>query len=270
MSALSVLSDRLPDLALAATAGPLAVAGAAKLVTAPEKLSWPIRSGPLAAPTGPRAVGAGEVAATVAVVVLPVRWAAAIALLTYAVLTVVAVRSRGQKCACFGLARLAAVGRVHIGANAAAAALAAAVLTLSDAGAWPLPRAVATAAAAGVTLTVLLVVDRRREAARLHVPPCAEQIRGVRLYVADDCPSCRSLKHLLAAGEPERLAAVTMVTVAKEAELPGSLQGLGVPCATGLDAAGEPVCAPASGIGAVKGLIDGITLASTPVDSRAH
>lgn len=267
---MSVLGDLPPHLALAVTAGPLAVAGAAKLITPPQKLSWPIRSGPLAPPVGPRLVGAGELAATAAVVLLPVRWAAAVALLAYAALTLVAVRSRGQKCACFGLARLAAVGRLHIGANVAAAVLAAVVLTVSSAGARPLPRGAATAAVAATTLVVLLSVDRRRAAAQEAVPVCAEQVSAVRLYVADDCPSCRSLKHLLAAGEPERLAATTLVTVAREAELPGVLHGLGVPCAVGLDAAGEPVCTPVSGIGAVKGLVDSITLAGATADTRAH
>lgn len=112
--------------------------------------------------------------------------------------------------------------------------------------------------------------DRRRAAAQEAVPVCAEQVSAVRLYVADDCPSCRSLKHLLAAGEPERLAATTLVTVAREAELLGALHGLGVPCAVGLDAAGEPVCTPVSGIGAAKGLVDSITLSSTTADARAH
>ncbi|WP_329378281.1 hypothetical protein OG625_09500 [Streptomyces sp. NBC_01351] len=267
-----LLGVRPADLALAATAGPLAVAGAAKLVTAPEKLSWPIRSGILAAPHGPRLVGAAELAATGAVLLLPVRWAAAVALLAYVALAAVAVSARGQKCACFGLARLAAVGRAHIGANAAAAVLAAAVLILSDAaaGAKPLPRAAATAVAAALTLIALLAADRRRASDAANTPPCAQHVSTVRLYVADDCPSCRSLKHLLAAVEPERLAAVSMITVAKEAELPGVMHGLGVPCAIGLDDAGEPVCAPASGIGAVKALIDGITLASVQAAGRAR
>ncbi|MBW5481279.1 hypothetical protein [Streptomyces bambusae] len=266
----ALLGVRPADLALALVAGPLAVAGAAKLVTAPEKLSWPLRSGLLAAPAGPRLVGTAELASTAAVVLLPVRWGAAVACLAYAVLTVVAARTRGQKCACFGLARLAAVGRAHIGLNAAAALLAGAVLALSDADARPLPRAAATAATAALTLAALLTADRRRARAASTAPPCTAQVRSVRLYVADDCPSCRSLKHLLSTGEPERLAAVTMVTVAKEAELPGALHGLGVPCATGLDASGTPVCAPASGIGAVKALIDGITLASVPAVPADH
>ncbi|MGW1275172.1 hypothetical protein, partial [Streptomyces sp. NPDC002491] len=77
-------------------------------------------------------------------------------------------------------------------------------------------------------------------------------------------------KHLLAAGEPQRLAAVTMVTVAREAELPGALHGLGVPCAVGLDDAGQPVCAPASGIGAVKALVDAVTLTGTPAGARVR
>jgi hypothetical protein len=42
-----------------------------------------------------------------------------------------------------------------------------------------------------------------------------------------------------------------------------------VPSARALDAAGTPICAPVDGIGAVKALIDTITLA-VPAGRRAH
>ncbi|MDX3798910.1 hypothetical protein [Streptomyces sp. AK04-3B] len=260
----------LADLALAAVTGPLVVAGVAKLVTDPERLSWPVRSGPLAAPAGPRLVGAAELLAAVGVVLLPVRWAAAVACLAYACLTVAAVRTRGRRCACFGMARLASVGKAHIGTDAAGLLLAATALALPAHDGGLLWRACGAAVACGATLGVLTAVDRRQRAAQDASPRCAEQVSSVQMYVADDCPSCRSLKHLLAAGEPERLAAVTMVTVAREAELPGALHGLGVPCAVGLDGAGQQVCAPASGIGAVKALVDAITLTGTPAGGRVR
>ncbi|MHC3455731.1 hypothetical protein [Streptomyces prasinus] len=259
-----MLSSFLNDLVLPAAAGPLLVAGIAKIVADPAQLAWPVRSGVLAGPRGPRLVGVGEVLAAAGVVLLPGRSAPGLALLVYGVLTVVAARTKGRKCACFGIARLAAVGRVHIGANAAGALLSALALALPAPASGLLLRATAAVVGSAVTLGVLLAADRRLRDAQRTTSPCTEQVSAVRMYVAEDCPSCRSLKHLLSASEPDRLALITTVTVAKEAELPGRLHGLGVPCAIGLDRDGDPVCEPASGIGAVKALIDAITLRNVP------
>ncbi|TLQ43156.1 hypothetical protein [Streptomyces marianii] len=260
----------LNDMALPAVAGPLVIAGAAKLMADSGQLAWPIRSGPLALPWGPRLVGTAELLAAVGIVFLPGRWAAASALLAYAALTAVAARTKGQKCACFGLARLAAIGKTHIGTNAAGALLAAVALALPPGDGGIVTRAVAAAVGTAVMLGVLLAIDRRLRTAQEATLPCTEQVSAVRMYVADDCPSCRSLKHLLSAAEPERLALVTTVTVAKEAELPGVLHGLGVPCAIGLDRTGMPVCSPVSGIGAVKALVDAITLTHLPADTHGR
>jgi len=236
---------------LAILAGPLAAAGLVKLVTAPDRVAWPVRRGPLRAPHGQRVVGAAELAAAVVVTVAPGLLAAAVAVTAYAALTVAAIATRGQLCACFGAARLAAVGRLHIAANATGALAGAAVAVMVAVGsaaatggpAWPLRVAVATLAAA---LTYAAV--------------CIATVRAVHVYVADDCPSCRSLKHLLREVEPARLDTVRTTVVARDAELPGDLRGLGVPCAQGLDAAGRPVCPPVSGIGGVKGLVDRVTI----------
>jgi hypothetical protein len=250
----------------AALAGPLAVAGSAKLVTAPDRLAWPFDTGLLRVPYGPRLVGSAELAAALAIAVLPVRAAALIALVAYAALTVVALVTKGQKCACFGVARLANVGRLHVGANAAAAVLAAVLIVTGPAETSVLARSIAGLLATLTTLVVLLLLDRRRRDAQ-EAAPCAERVSGVQLYVSDNCPACRSLKHLLVSMEPARREAIRTIVVGSDKELPESLSGLGVPCALPLDAAGQAICAPASGIGGVKALINTIT-STTPVVSR--
>jgi len=249
----------------AALAGPLAVAGSAKLVTAPERLAWPFDTGLLRAPYGPRFVGSAELAAALAIALLPVRAAALIVLAAYAALTVVALAMKGQKCACFGVARLANVGRLHVGANAAAAVLAAVLVVTGPAETGVLPRSAVGLLAALTTLVVLLLVDRRRRDAQ-EATPCTERVSGVQLYVSDNCPACRSLKQLLVSMEPARREAIRTTVISSDKELPESLSGLGVPCAIPLDAAGQAICAPASGIGGVKALINTIT--STPAVSR--
>lgn len=250
------------DIVIAALAGPLLIAGAAKLFTPPRKLDWPFKSGVLRPPWGPRLTGATETTAAVAIVAAPGRLAALIALLAYLALTVVAYALRGERCACFGLARLASVGRVHIGANAIAA-LAAVVALVAGPGSELIVRAAAGVGAAVVTLATALILDRRREQVRdTGAAPCGQQVTAVRLYVTDGCPSCRSLKQLLETVEPARREAVTTTVVERGEKLPGPLSELGVPCALGVDASGEPVCSPAEGIGAVKALIDGITVRS--------
>jgi hypothetical protein len=250
-----------PDLVVAVLIGPLAVAGVAKLVTRPEKLEWPVEAAVLRAPQGPRLVGLTELAAAVAIVLVPGRSAAVVALAAYASLTAMAYVMRGRRCACFGVARLAAVGRFHIGANAAAAVVAAGLALADPPGSQPALRAVVGVVATSVTLGAVLALDRRRRGASDAVSSCEEQVNAVRLYVSDSCPACRSLKQLLAAMEPARRDAVVTIVIGKEERVPAAVSGLlGVPSAVGLNAAGEPVCSPVSGIGAVKALVDTITL----------
>lgn len=248
------------DVVTAALAGPLGVAGAAKLLASPRGLDWPIRTGPLRSPWGPRLTGAAEVAGALAVITVPGRPAALVALLFYLGLTGLAFALRGRRCACFGLARLASVGRTHTGLNAVAA-LAAATALVAGPGMEPRVRTVSGCAAAAVTLTAVVLLDRRaRRGESTAVADCEEQIRGVRIYVADDCPACRSLKELLETVEPARRDAVVMITVDRNGERTGSLSGLGVPYAVAVGGSGEPVCSPAGGIGAVKALVDGIVI----------
>ncbi|AZM57250.1 hypothetical protein DMA15_35725 [Streptomyces sp. WAC 01529] len=265
------LRDRLPDLAVAALAGPLAVSGIAKAVLRAEEaeeLDWPVTSGPLAAPRGAKIVGAAELAAAAVILVAPGRLAALVPLGGYAALTLAAHRLKGTKCACFGAARLTAVGRTHVAANAAASLVAAAALAGSPQRAGR-TRAGTAALSAAVTYGTVRALDRRAERnSTAQAAACEERVSSVRLYVSDDCPACRSLKHLLRFMEPARRSTVTTTVVKGEDELPPNLADLGVPCAQGLDARGEPVCGPVSGIGGVKALIDSVTL-SAPAVHRA-
>ncbi|WP_221356129.1 hypothetical protein [Streptomyces beigongshangae] len=255
----------LPDIAVAALAGPLVVSGVAKVITPAEELDWPLDSGPLAAPGGAKIVGAGELAAAAATLAAPGRFAALAPMGTYAALTVVAHRTKGAKCACFGTARLAAIGRTHIGANASASLIAAAALVAAP-GHRHLVRTATALLSAAVTHGVVRALDRRAgKTSGAAAQVCHDPVDSVRLYVSDDCPACRSLKHLLQFMEPARRNAVRTTVVSGEDELPPQLAGLGVPCALGLDTRGEPVCAPVSGIGAVKALVDGVTLGAPAV-----
>ncbi|MER6134072.1 hypothetical protein [Streptomyces sp. NPDC001815] len=258
------MSSRLPQAALAALAGPLLVGGAAKLLTPVSRLAWPYRTGPLRAPHGPRLAGGAELAAATALVLLPGRAAPAAAMITYGTLTVVAQSLDGQRCACFGAARLATVGRAHIGANALGSAVAATLLT-ADLPARPRLRGAAAVLAAATTAAAVLLADRRRAKAEAEaeetVAHCAEAVAGVQLYVSDNCPACRALKQLIGAMEPVRQDRVSMTVVSSGSELPPGMADMSVPCAMPVDAAGAPVCAPVSGIGAVKALIDTVVIA---------
>jgi hypothetical protein len=248
------------DAATAVLAGPLIVAGAAKVLTSPDKLDWPITSGPLRAPRGPRLTGAAEMAATLAIVTVPGRAAALIALLAYLTLTAMAFGLRGARCACFGMARLASVGRVHVGLNAVAALVAAVALAVGP-GSEPVVRAVSGSAAAAVTLAAVLVLDRRARRKESAATVAYDQpIIGVRIYVTDACPSCRSLKTLLQTVEPARRDSVALTRIESAKELTGPLSGLGVPCAVALDESGEQLGSPVVGIGPVKALVDGIVI----------
>lgn len=255
------------ELLLGVLAGPLVVAGVAKLLTPQAKLSWPYETGPLRAPYGPRLVGAGECAAAVGLVLLPGWYGALLAFVVYALLTGTAYRLRGDNCACFGSARLAAVGRTHIVGNACGAIVSAALVFVSPAG-DPMVRVLGAGVGALVVAATVLALDRRRRGTEAPAP-CTERISGVRLYVSTSCPACRSLEGLLATMEPARRDAVSMFVLSKEQKLPEAMADMGVPAATAVDATGTPICTPVSGIGAVKALIDTITI-SSPADTRAH
>jgi hypothetical protein len=246
-------------------AAPLLIAGTAKLAARADRISWPYSAGLLAPPHGPRLVGAAEIAAAAVAVLLPSPLAGAIAALAYATLTVAAQRLRGHRCACFGVARLAAVGRAHVSANAAAALLAAALVPAAGGSDLPL-RGLGLAVAAAALLAVLWQLDRRAVAGT-GAPACAEPVRSVRVYVSENCPACRSLGTLLARMDDTRGSLVSTVVVHETQALPPALQGLGVPCATALDAGGQAICSPVSGIGDVKALVDKVVIG---VDEPAH
>lgn len=250
----------LADLAVGVLAGPLLVAGPAKMVLPPTGLDWPYRSGPLRPPHGPRLVGAGEIAAALGLVLLPGWFGPVLAVAAYAALTLAAHRLRGRTCACFGTGRLAAVGRGHLGLNAAATGLAAAALVavlLLPEPSRPVLRVLVALGA----VAVLTVVSRSARGRDTGPAGCTGPVAAVQLYVSTGCPACRSLRELLAAAEQPRRDAVHTVQATAATPLPRSLTGLGFPCAVGLDTAGLPVCAPVSGIGPVKALIDTITIA---------
>jgi hypothetical protein len=259
------MTAHVPSLVLAVLAGPLLAAAVAKLVAPADRLSWPYERGPLAAPWGPRLVGLAELAVVAATVVLPGRFAGVPMAAAYLALAAAAYRLQGQACACFGIARLAAVGRTHVAANTVAALLAAATAALNP---DPLPvlRAAGAVTAAALTVAVLLAVDRRaaRHTGRTE---CDEPIVKVRLYVSSSCPACRSLGRLLDGMEEARRTAVERTVLAAGERLPEPLGGLGVPCAVGVDAADRIVCEPASGIGDVKAMVDRI---SVPAMADSH
>jgi hypothetical protein len=210
-------------------------------------------------------VGAAESAAGLSLVLLPTRAAGAVAMLAYGALAVAAHGLRGHRCACFGVARLAAVGRAHVAANAAAALAGGALLAV---GGSPEPgaRALGLALAGGALVALLWRLDRRA-AAGTGPRDCAEPVRSVRVYVSQNCPACRSLGSLLQRMHGARRALVSTVVVREQEALPTPLRGLGVPCAIGLNAAGQVICAPVSGIGDVKALVDRVVIG---LDDLAH
>lgn len=257
----------LLDILVAALAGPLAVAGTGKLLAPARRPDWPLRRGPLAGRHGPRLVGAAELVGAAAVALAPGRLAAATALVVYALLGAVASGLRGRTCACFGTLRRAAVGRAHIAANTAAALLAVVALTAGPGGLPPGARAVTALTAAAVT-AVVLPLGRRgaTTGAEGHAgdasdtTDCTEPVAGVRLYTAPGCPSCRALEGLLDTLDEARRGAVTTTVLRDGERPPPPLRDLGVPAAQALDDHGRPVCAPVSGIGAVKALVDAVTV----------
>ncbi|MFD9941205.1 hypothetical protein ACFWYW_44445 [Nonomuraea sp. NPDC059023] len=256
------------DVVLGILAGPMMVAGLAKLVTPAEKLQWPIRHPMLRAPHGPKLVGVAELTVAAIAILASEHWAVVAVAVTYVSLAVVAFWLRGQKCACFGAARLAAVGRTHVSLNAVGAVVATMVAITGSAGpSSVVVRLGVTAGAAVVIFGLILLLDRRRETTATAARPCDDRIYGVRLYGADDCPACQALKELIAKMDPIRHRTIEMVTVAMREKLPEEVDGLGIPCAVGLDAEGNVVCAPAEGIGPVKRLIESVTISATAVAS---
>jgi hypothetical protein len=257
------MMSAIPEVVVGLLAAPLAVAGLAKLAVPAERMQWPYDRGPLAPPRGPRLVGAAECGAAVLLIALAGRPAGVLAGVAYGSLAVVAHRLRGRRCACFGAARLAAVGRAHVGANVAAAVAGLAVAPLESS--WsPAARLLSCAVASVAVLSSARYLDRRAgaaggegEAASL---PCDEPIWGVRLYVSEDCPACRSLRHLLDKMDDARRSTVSTVVAGGKESVPEAFRRLGVPSATALDAAGRPVCSPVSGIGDVKALVDRVTV----------
>ncbi|MET9513574.1 hypothetical protein [Streptomyces sp. NPDC002994] len=265
-----------PDAVVAAAAGPLFVAGAAKVLTPEDSTNWPAGRWWPPAPFGPRLAGGAELGAATAVVALPGRRAALVALVVYACLTLVAHTLRGRTCACFGGAARSTVGPLHVACTAAGAAASLAALAGGPGTAQGGLRAVVCLAAAAVTLAVLLVADR--QGLVLGGPPGrpdgplltgrsddaaadpTERVHEVLLYTSVACPSCKSLHQILDAMEPARRQAVTTTVLDEGEQLPDFLAGLGVPAAFGLNATGEAVYAPVSGIGAVKALIESVTI----------
>ncbi len=247
----------MDDVVLAILAGPLLAAGLAKLAVPADRLHWPYETGLLAAPRGPRLVGAAELVAVAVLVLAPRPWDALCGFAAYAALAVVAFRLRGQSCACFGAARLAAVGSGHLALNAVAALAAVAVFLLPAGGPWLAGRAIGAVLVAGVLAGVLWLLDRRAPAVQAA---CSTPIVGVRLYESSTCPACRSLERLLGSMADARRNAVHTTVLPEGENLPERLSGLGVPCAIGVDAHGNEACEPVSGVGEVKALIDRITV----------
>ncbi|WP_127506000.1 hypothetical protein [Actinoplanes solisilvae] len=258
------MSGLIAQLAAVGLAGPLAVAGYRKLTTPTAELPWPIERGPLATPYGPRITAIAELLAVVGAILLPGVWAAAPIALMYAGLTGVAVALRGRRCACFGARQTKAIGALHIAANAAAATVAVVALLLPGSAAGLPARGGAVVLGLAISLTVLLLLERRRPAAEA---PCTEPVFAVALYVSDHCPSCRSLKQLVSTMDAARRDAVEMTVLQPGDDLPSAAAGLGVPCAVGLGADGQPVCPAVDGIGKVKALIDRVVIRA---ESSAH
>ncbi|MFI6070065.1 hypothetical protein ACIA5C_00585 [Actinoplanes sp. NPDC051343] len=254
------------DVLLGALAGPLLLAGVVKLRSDPRSLGWPVRRGVLAAPAGPRLVGGGELAVAAVLVAAPGPLAAGAGVLAYAALTIAARALYGRRCACFGTSRLAAVSRTHVALNALGAAAAAGTFLLpgGPSGAPPL-RAAAAAAALAVTAAAM---RRGTPAADPPAAACSERVTEVRLFTSPGCPSCRSLKSLVDAMEPARRERVVTTELGSgEAPPPPLTAGTAVPAAYAVGVTGLPVCAPAVGIGAVKALIDTITVGSRVRDA---
>ncbi|WP_020634181.1 hypothetical protein [Amycolatopsis alba] len=252
-----------PDVLVALLAGPLLVAGAAKATAPAVALYWPVHRGLLAAPRGPKLVAAAELVTALLMICVPGRQAAVLAAVAFGTLAVVAWVLRERGCACFGVARLAEVGRGHIAVNVLAAIVAAAAVVGAPGDQASLRSVVAVASAVTTAGTVLMLSRRARgkeNAAVLLVSERTEPVHGVRLYTSEDCPSCGALKALLSTMDQSRRDAVAETRLGAGETAPGALAGLGVPCAQGTNRAGEFVGEPVIGIGPVKALVNSITV----------
>jgi hypothetical protein len=248
---------------LAVLAGPLAAAGLAKRFGVGRRSAWPVRTGPLRLPYGPRLVGAVEFAAAVAITLAPTRVAAIVAVVVYAALAETARRYRGRECGCFGAARLAVLGPGHTAVNTLAALAAGVLLVLAPVGGNDvrLRSAVAVASTLATVAAVRLLARDAAGALRLRTAhACARPVGRVQLYLSATCPSCTALEHLLDGIEPARRAAIDVHRVTVAAPVPAHLRHLGVPCAVAQSPAGTPVCAPVSGLGEVRRLITGVVM----------
>lgn len=248
-------------------AGPLLISGLAKLFTPPARIPWPVNSGMLRLPLGPRLVGGTELAALMLIWLGSASLAVGVAAISYAMLTGVGWRLRGQRCGCFGPVRLAVIGPAHLVLNAVGMCLSAGLLGLSLT--LPTPprpslaqRAAAIAIVGGLFYVGLWLSGRLRTGKERQAEPCREVIGSVHLYVSQDCPACRAVEILLAGMETDRRGKVTVSRVGKQTSLPSTLAHLGVPCAVPLSPTGQQVCTPVSGLAAAMRHIQAITLAT--------
>ena len=219
-------------------------------------MAWPIRTGPLRAPRGPRVVGVAETVAAVVVCLAPARVGAIAATVAYLALALAAWRYRGRPCGCFGTAKLAALTTTHAVLNTAAAGVAAA-LVLTAAGRLPVPQPVAVATVTALVTLALVANGGRRPA---PAKPCHAPIGGVRVYVTDACPACTALLQLLRTIEPARRDRVIIERLTEDSPGPDPERRRQVPSAVPLSAGGQPVCDEAIGLPAVHDVITRITI----------
>ena len=255
----------LVELLLPLLAGPLMIGGLAKLMTPLARIPWPVRTGLLRPPLGPRVVGGGELAALMFIWLGSQGIASGVAAGSYAALTAVGWRLRGRPCGCFGPIRLTVIGPTHVVLNATGMCLSAGLLVLSlTLAAQPRPalvqRAVAIAIAGVLVYVGLWLSGRLRTGKQEKIQPCPDVIGSVHLYVSQDCPACRALEILLAGMETDRRAMVTVFEVGVQTGLPSRLAHLGMPCAVPLSPTGQEVCIPVSGLATVMRHIQAITL----------
>jgi hypothetical protein len=262
------------EILLSFLAGALLIGGVAKLFTPLARIPWPVNSGILRLPLGPRLAGGVELAALMLIWLGSASLAAGVAAVGYAVLTAAGWLLRGQRCGCFGPIRLTVIGPAHLVLNAVGMCLSAGLLGLS----LTLPteprsslaqRAAAIAIASGLVYVGLWLSGRLRASKERQAEPCRDMIGSVHLYVSQDCPACRALEILLAGMETDRRAKVTVSRVGRHTSLPRTLAHLGVPCAVPLSPASKQVCTPVSGLAATIRHIQAITLATrTGTDSK--
>lgn len=245
---------------IAVLAGPLLAAAGAKLLSRPGTIDWPF-TGALAKPRGPRLVAAGELAVVTGALMLPTRPAGALLAGTYTLLAVVAWRLRGRRCACFGAARLAALGNGHVAANALAAAVTLVAAAAGGGRGAVAVHALVMVVCAGLTYATVALLRVRDQPSSAAVA-CGEPVHMLRLYVADGCPSCHALLTLMADLDPDRRTRIALVELAADrGDAPPEARGYGMPHAIPLAADGTPVCRPATGVELIWRHIETMTLA---------